>query len=433
MDEQPRDLSISAEAFNIFEKRLASEVAIENAQIEKNIKLRSSAIYTHINNVELRTSENEIVIPFGGLDKSELLSSERHICCDRLPGPVYLDIPLIKLRKDEGTKLYVSNQCAGNFPALLSNPKVKDIDIEDKSFHMRVLDSKGTTALFGKVANLSHEDFQSVINEGDGEDTMGDMLQMGKEWNFSSPDAIFTPTHVTILILDNGHPGVLTSMHYIQEPVASMEYGNGIDDIVSGMQRKLVFSVTNNSHNYVLMKKRRKLKYKQKQLDALQDIIESVEISDDEGNECSKLMSTGMRLDDGGLSIFLPPSECDFVGLNNLHEIKLTVSGVCSRKAETSFTPYRNGLGSQIYIKYDTGITLIGHLDMGGFSGPELRVMNEEVLPSILQAVVGNGQPLRLQFPHDAFCLRSLHFDESCVSVLGKIHGLLPTRMLNLR
>ena len=58
MDEQPRDLSISAEAFNIFEKRLASEVAIENAQIEKNIKLRSSAIYTHINNVELRTSEN---------------------------------------------------------------------------------------------------------------------------------------------------------------------------------------------------------------------------------------------------------------------------------------------------------------------------------------------------------------------------------------
>lgn len=46
MDEQPRDLSIGEEAFNIFEKRIASEVAIENAQIEKNIKLRSSAIYS---------------------------------------------------------------------------------------------------------------------------------------------------------------------------------------------------------------------------------------------------------------------------------------------------------------------------------------------------------------------------------------------------
>lgn len=429
MDEQPRDLSIGEEAFNIFEKRIASEVAIENAQLEKNIKLRSN-VYDHINNVELRTSDNEIVIPFGGMDTAEDDPSGRHILCNRLPGPVYLDIPLIKLRRDEGTKLCVSNQCAGNFPALLSNPEVKDIDIEDKSFHVRILDSKGTTALFGKVTNLSDMDFQSVINE-EGGDAMGFMLQMGKEWNFSSPDAVFTPTHVTILILDNGHPGVLTSMHYIQEPVASMEYGNGIDDMVSEMQRKLVFSVTKNSHNYVLMEKRRKLKYKQKQLDALQDIIESVEISDDEGNECSKLMSNGIRLGDGGLSIFLPPSKCDFVGVNNLHKIKLTVSGVCLRKAEASFTPYRDGVGSQVYIKYDTGITLIGHLDMGGLSGPELSVMNEDVLPSILQNVVENRQ-VRLQFPHDAFCLRSLHFDESCVSVLGKIHGLLPTRMLNL-
>ena len=49
MDDQPRDLSIGAEAFNIYEKRLASDVAIENAQLEKNIKLRSSAIYTHTN------------------------------------------------------------------------------------------------------------------------------------------------------------------------------------------------------------------------------------------------------------------------------------------------------------------------------------------------------------------------------------------------
>ena len=100
MDEQPRDLSIGAEAFSIFEKRLASEVAIENAQLEKNIKLRSN-VYTHINNVELRTSENEIVIPFGGMDRAEDDPSGRHILCNRLPGPVYLDMPLIKLRRDE--------------------------------------------------------------------------------------------------------------------------------------------------------------------------------------------------------------------------------------------------------------------------------------------------------------------------------------------
>ena len=164
----------------------------------------------------------------------------------------------------------------------------------------------------------------------------------------------------------------------------------------------------------------------------VQDIIESIEISDDNGKSHCKLMSTGVRLDDGGLSLFMP-SECNFIDLTNLHEMKLSVSGVCLQKREGSFTPYTTELGSQIYIEYDTGITVIGFLDMGeGMLESESRVMTEEVLPSLIQDVIQSRRP-RLQFPPPAtFRLRSVHFNESCIESLGKIHALLPRMMLNL-
>lgn len=428
--QQPHE-SLGAEAFAIFEKRLASEIASENNRIEKNIKLRSKPLYTHINSTELRTADGYIVIPFEGLDKSEPIPGGRQIKCKRLdlPGPVIFDIPLSKLARDEGTKLYVSNQCAGNFPQVLSNPQISDINVEEKSFTMRILDDGGFAALFGRVTNLSDEDFESLLD--DPGYTMGAMLQMEDGWQFSSPDAKFLPTHVSILILDNGHPGVFKTLHTIRDSASSRNESDGEGGEVND-QRNLVFSVTNDPHNIKLLENHRKLKLEQKKLDDIQDVIESVEISDDDGNTYSKLMSSAIGLADDGFTILLL-SECNFIGMSDWHAMKLTVSGVRLRKAEGSFTPYDNDMGAQISIEYDTGVSVIGFLHLGKNLGEaELRVMNEEVLPSIIQDVLG-GRQSRLRFPDDAFCLRSVHFKANWVDILGKIHGLVPPMMLDLK
>lgn len=273
------------------------------------------------------------------------------------------------------------------------------------------------------MTNLSEEDFQQVVNEEyDHGSTVGLMLQMGRDFTFSSPDAIFTPTHVTILILKNGLPGIRKSLRAIQRQPG--EVGMASED-----PRVVAFSINNNLQHQKLLQTNHRLKLERKKLDDIQDIIESVEISDGDGNTCCKLMSSGIRLDDGGLSVLL---SCNFIDMSNLHEMGLSVSGVRLREGEGSFSPYRSEMGSQIYIEYDTGITVIGFLDIAReMTEEELRVVNEQVLPSILQNIL-NGEPVRLRFPPGAFCLRSVHFNKSCVDTLGKIHALLPTKMLNL-
>lgn len=115
-------------------------------------------------------------------------------------------IPLRKFAKDEETKLYVSNQSAGNFPAVLSEPEISDIniEIEDEHFMMIILDDGGTIGLFGRVTNLCADDFQSVVDQGEGCSRMfGCWLQRPEEWEWTSPNAIFTPTNVQVLVLEN--------------------------------------------------------------------------------------------------------------------------------------------------------------------------------------------------------------------------------------
>lgn len=304
--------------------------------------------------------DGTIVIPFQGLDTAVPVPGGRHVQCMIKSGQTALTIPLQKIARDEETKLYVSNQCAGNFPAVRSHPDISDVNPEEKSYNMRLLDDGGTLALFGKVTNLSDRDFQTLI-DGDYR-SVGTMLQMGRGWTFTSPDAIFTPTHVSILILANGHPGVRKSIQILQQ------HHGDLDVLESGLEtlnlvtspieeeRKLVFSVTGNPHNQGLMKANRELKLEQEKLDGIQDIISSIEIADADGNSCRTLLNFhGIQIQGKGMVVMLQ-SVCGFIDMSNFHEIKLTVSGVCLRKAASgSFSPYDDGRRFQIHIDYDTG------------------------------------------------------------------------------
>ena len=87
---------------------------------------------------------------------------------------------------------------------------------------------------------------------------------------------------------------------------------------------------------------------------------------------------------------------------------------------------------SIICIEFDTGVTVIGVLDLGKeMEEHELEIMTDEVLPSIIDDVLG-GRRIRLQFPPPCtFCRRSVHFNECWKTVLRKIHALLPPPMLS--
>lgn len=317
--------------------------------------MRSKSLYAHINNVELRTLDGKIIIPFQGLDTAVPVPGGRFVECMIKPGQTALTIPLQKLARDEETKLYVSNQCAGTFPAVRSHPDISDINIEEKSFNLELLDDGGTLALFGKVTNLRDEDFQTLV-DGDYR-SVGTMLQMGREWTFTSPDAIFTPAHVSILILANGHPGIRKSIQILQQHQDVIRLLENLNLVTSPIEeeRKLVFSVTGNPHNQGLMKANRELKLEQEKLDGIQDIIRSIEIVDADGNSCRRLLSIhGIQIQGKGLVVMLQ-RVCGFIDMSNFHEIKLTVSGVCLRKTSGSFSPYDDGRRFQIHIDYDTG------------------------------------------------------------------------------
>lgn len=100
----------------------------------------------------------------------------------------------------------------------------------------------------------------------------------------------------------------------------------------------------------MLLEKNRELKSERKKLDGMQDIIESIEISDGHGNTCCKLMSFGFTPDEGWSAPL--PSESKCIDLNNLHELQLSVSGECLRKAAGSFSPpyaFNETFGQQFY------------------------------------------------------------------------------------
>ena len=417
----PTNESLGAEAFAVFEKKLATEVAIENTQIEDNIKLRSKSLYAHINNVELRTKDGTIVIPFQGLDTSSFVSGGKRCQCLRYPGPVILDIPLQKLAREEDTKLYVSNQCAGIFPQA-TWPEISCINVKEKSFNIQLLDAHGTTALFGKVTNLHEVDFNSIVGRW-------------RDFNFNlincSPDVIFTPTHVEILLTRTGHPYVSVTLKHLQDSRTMAE-----GDITTEKERRLIFSVNGDRHNERLIESNQTLKLDQQKIDLIQDAIESVVITDpEEGDVCCKLLGTNaFRLeefgDEGGLSVLLGSQDTGFVNLNNLHKMMLSVSGVNLRKVSGSVEPHGDyGQFYQINIVYADGITLIGSLDMAvEIEESQALFLSETVLPNVLQHIIQDEPtPSGLNFPPPiTFSLRSVHFNKSWIPILGKIHALLP-------
>lgn len=341
----------------------------------------------------------------------------------RYPGPVILDIPLQKLAREEKTKLYVSNQCAGMFPHH-TWPKISDINVKEKSFNMQLLDDQGTTALFGKVSNLHEVDFNSIVGGW-------------RDFNFNlinCPDAIFTPTHVEILLVRTGHPDISTTVQLLQHPGINYEE----DAATEEEERRLIFSVNGDYHNQKLIESNQKLKLEQQKLDDAQDIIESVKVSDAKGNSCCQLLSNAIRLsgddDEGGLSVLLRSSGIGFINMNNLYEMELTVSGVSLRKVSGYATPCGDyGQFYQINIEYDDGITVIGWLDTATeMEEAQVLFMSETVLPNILQNIV-QGEPTGVNFPPPAtFSLRSVHFKDTWTPILGEIHALLPPTTLNL-
>lgn len=423
--------NLGAEAFAIFEKKLASEIANENVPIRKNIALRSDSIYAHINSIELRSLDGQIAVPFEGLDKAVDVPGGRHIRCNRRPGPVYLDIPLSKLARGEETKLFVSKQCACHFPRESFEPTlcISDIDTEKACFNMNLLDDGGSVAIFGKVSNLSSEDFQSVVDDNETPGAYGpieSMLSMDPDFEFTSPNAIFEPTHVQILVINIGHPGILKSLRLLRQPV-----GRNEDDDDLYQQRKLVFSVTSNPHNLMLNEKNRMLKLEQIRLDDLQDIIESIELSDGEGNSICELMNRGIRPEGGALSVLLSPSVRELFSMENLHEMRLSVSGVLLQKTSVSVHPHTDS-GTQffqLYIEYDVGVTLIGNLDFGSEVTERLfQYMTDTFFPRFIQNLLeGKGTSIPFQRP---FTLMTVYFNDSWTDVLGKIHALLPRTVL---
>ncbi|KAL9185355.1 hypothetical protein ACHAXT_003132 [Thalassiosira profunda] len=408
-----------AEAFGVYQTQIATDLAAENARLSSDIARCRNPLRALVASVELRTSDGEIAIPFRGLDTAVEVNDGRSVRCERFPGPVRLEIPLRKLASDRDTKLYVSGQCAGNFPAMRSNPRILDVDLNRKFVTMTILDDAGKIGLCGTVTNLTEEDLSNASEE-----TFGLWLQGPEEFTWTSPDAVFTPTHVEILILMNGHPDVWTLIRILQRAPGSDREISPLDE-----SRREAFSVTHNPHHEILMETNLRLKAEQKQLNDMQNLFEEIGISDGAGNEVATSVTRGFAVDgDGGWSVVLP-SECDFIDMSTLHDMRVSVSGVRLRKSAASFTQataFNANFGPQYYflnIEFDTGVTVIGCLDMGReLDEHYIEVMETDVLPDFLNDVVDGERP-RLNFRECTFSLRSVHFKYRWDTLMGGIWG----------
>ena len=107
---------LGSKAFNVFNNYILSEVANENALLEKeNVLLQPYR--NHLNSVEIRSNDGQTIYSFPGLENAIMKKEEGTIGvaiteCDGT------SIPLATLRRvgsvDQSiTKLYVSNQLWG--------------------------------------------------------------------------------------------------------------------------------------------------------------------------------------------------------------------------------------------------------------------------------------------------------------------------------
>ncbi|KAL7545447.1 hypothetical protein ACHAWF_008794 [Thalassiosira exigua] len=421
--------ALGAEAFAVYEKQIATEVAVENARLEKQLTVRCRPLHSLVNKVELRASDGQ-VIPFRGLDAATPSSNGHGEECCCFPGPVQLSIPLRQLAKDQGTKLFVSNQCAGNFPASLSPPKIIDVDREEKHLTMEILDDMGTVSITGRATNLRDEDFWWLVGRQDGEGCTSALmgwLQAPDDWTWS-PDAVFTPTHVWMLTLVNGHPEIGRTIRILQRRLSS--------DIVNqspsplDKSRMVRFSVNRNNHNRMLMQNHMKMKSEIEKLNGVQEIFEAIELYEDTGDVISIDVRSGFSLEGDGWSVALP-SSCDCINLRNLPGLQVSVSGVRLRKSGGRLSdPYsfNENSGLQFYslfIEFDEGITLIGCLDMGReMSQNQIEIIESRYISRVLSDVINGDQVQFPPLPGSTFCLRSIHFNYRWDTIMRDIWSL---------
>ena len=227
---------LGLKAFNIFNNYILSEVANENASLEKeNVLLQPYR--NQLNSVEIRSTDGQdILYSFPGLDNAIMKKEDGGINvviteCDGT------SIPLASLRRvgsvdQRITTVYLSNQLFG----VMSEARVH---VEDGCIKLQL--SSSNCQLIGKIGGLSIEDIRQLQSNEISDQQIRRYLMGEDNILSSSPNATFTPLGFMTSRCENEYHGIVKSACLLQmSTINPMEDSiRNKEEVISGMKDQL--------------------------------------------------------------------------------------------------------------------------------------------------------------------------------------------------
>ena len=180
---------LGLKAFNVFNNYILSEVANENASLEKeNVLLQPYR--NHLNSVEIRSNDGHTILySFPGLDTAIMKKAKDELIDVVISDCDGTSIPLATLRRVAGTgvqrftHVYVSNQLYG---------EMSEASLHIKDNCIKVQLTSRNCGIAGKIDGLSIEDIRQ-LQSNEISDQQIRRYFMGEDYILSSPNATFTP------------------------------------------------------------------------------------------------------------------------------------------------------------------------------------------------------------------------------------------------